>query len=233
MTLRDPGDSVRILIAEDHPNLARSLADGLREEGFAVDLTHDGNEALHLAQSNPYDGILLDVMLPGKDGWTILKTLRQRNINIPVLCLTARDGIEDRVKGLNLGADDYLVKPFAWDELLARVRAMIRRAHGKGSSVLRAGDLEIDTSAKTASRSGKSIELSAREFTLLEYLAHRKGQVVSRTDIWEHLYDQHDEAASNVVDVYIGYLRAKIDRDFPVKLIQTRRGLGYVLGPEE
>ncbi len=224
---------MRILVAEDHPNLARSLADGLREEGYAVDLTQDGNEAMHLAQTNPYDGIVLDIMLPGKDGWTILKTLRQRNITIPVLCLTARDGVEYRVKGLDLGADDYLVKPFAWTELTARVRAMIRRGHGKNSAILRTNDLEIDTATKAVRRGGTPIALSAREFSLLEYLAHRKGQVVSRTDIWEHLYDQHDEAASNVVDVYIGYLRAKIDKDFPLKLIQTRRGQGYVLGSEE
>ena len=223
---------MRILIAEDHPNLARSLADGLREEGYAVDLTNDGDEALHLAQVTPYDGILLDVMLPNKDGWTILKTIRQRGSNTPVLCLTARDGVEDRVKGLNLGADDYLVKPFAWEELIARVRAMIRRGHGQRSSIIQVADLEIDVSRKSVRRGIKAIELSAREFGLLEYLAHRKGQVVSRTDIWDHLYDQHDEAASNVVDVYIGYLRAKIDKDFAVKLIQTRRGQGYVLGGE-
>ena len=223
---------MRILVAEDHPTLARSLADGLREEGYAVDLTHDGNEALHLSQVNPYDGILLDVMLPGKDGWTILKTLRQRGLKMPILCLTARDGVEDRVKGLDLGADDYLVKPFAWDELVARVRAMIRRGHGQKSAIVTVMDLEIDTARKMAIRGGKNIDLSAREFALLQYLAHRRGQVVSRTDIWDHLYDQHDEAGSNVVDVYIGYLRAKIDRDFTLKLIQTRRGQGYVLGEE-
>ena len=224
---------MRLLIAEDHPSLARSLADGLREEGYAVDLTHDGDEALHLAQVNPYDGIVLDIMLPRKDGYQILKTLRQKGINTPVLCLTARDGVQDRVMGLDLGADDYLVKPFAWDELSARVRAMVRRGHGHRSSALRVADLEVDTAKKVARRGGRTIELSAREFALLEYLAHRKGQVVSRTDIWEHLYDQHDEASSNVVDVYIGYLRAKIDKDFPVKLIQTRRGQGYLLGADE
>jgi DNA-binding response OmpR family regulator len=223
---------MRILIAEDHPSLARSLADGLREDGYAVDLTHDGDEALHLSQVNAYDGILLDVMLPGKDGWTILKTLRQRGAQTPVLCLTARDAIEDRVKGLDLGADDYLAKPFNWDELLARVRAMIRRGHGQKSSTMIVGDLEIDIARKSARRAGKVIELSAREFALLEYLAVRKNQVVSRTDIWEHLYDQQDEATSNVVDVYIGYLRAKIDKDHDVKLIHTRRGLGYLLGNE-
>ena len=224
---------MRILVAEDHPSLARSLADGLREDGYAVDLTHDGDEALHLSQVNAYDGILLDVMLPGKDGWTILKTLRQRGAQTPVLCLTARDAVDDRVKGLDLGADDYLVKPFAWDELLARVRAMIRRGHGQKSSVMQVGDLEIDIARKAARRAGKNIDLSAREFALLEYLAVRKNEVVSRTDIWEHLYDQQDEATSNVVDVYIGYLRAKIDKDHDVKLIHTRRGLGYVLGKQE
>ena len=223
---------MRILVAEDHPNLARQLADGLREEGYAVDLTHDGEEAMHLAQVNPYDGILLDMMLPKKDGWAILKCLRQRGSQTPVLCLTARDGIDDRVKGLDLGADDYLVKPFAWDEMVARVRALVRRGHGQRSPSIHVADLEIDTARKTARRGTTNIELSAREYALLEYLARRKGQVVSRTDIWDHLYDQHDEAASNVVDVYIGYLRAKIDKDFSVKLIQTRRGQGYVLGDE-
>lgn len=224
---------MRILIAEDHASLGRSLADGLRDEGYAVDLTHDGDEALHLAQANPYDAVLLDVMLPGKDGFSILRTLRQRSVRTPVLCLTARDGLEDRVKGLDLGADDYLVKPFAWEELLARVRAVLRRGHGQPSSVIQVGDLEVDTAQKIARRVGRKIELSAREFALLEYLAHRQGQVVSRTDIWDHLYDQHDEATSNVVDVYIGYLRAKIDKDFPTKLIHTRRGQGYMLAAEE
>jgi DNA-binding response OmpR family regulator len=224
---------MRILIAEDHPSLARSLADGLREEGYAVDLTHDGDEALHLAQVNPYDGILLDVMLPGKDGFAILKHLRKQGIKTPVLCLTARDAVTDRVTGLDLGADDYLVKPFNFEELIARVRALVRRGHGQKSATLRVADLEIDTTRKLARRGGRSIDLSAREYALLEYLAHRKGQVVSRTDIWEHLYDQHDEATSNVVDVYIGYLRSKIDKDFDVKLIQTRRGQGYLLGAEE
>jgi DNA-binding response OmpR family regulator len=227
------GQPMRILIAEDHPSLARSLADGLREEGYAVDLTHDGDEALHLAQVNPYDGILLDVMLPGKDGFAILRHLRKQGVKTPVLCLTARDAVADRVTGLDLGADDYLIKPFAFEELVARVRALVRRAHGQKSATLRVADLEIDTSRKLARRGGRTIDLSAREYALLEYLAHRKGQVVSRTDIWEHLYDQHDEATSNVVDVYIGYLRSKIDKDFDVKLIQTRRGQGYLLGAEE
>jgi DNA-binding response OmpR family regulator len=141
--------------------------------------------------------------------------------------------VEDRVHGLDYGADDYLVKPFAWDELLARVRAVVRRGHVKASAMLQVADLQVDTAAKVAYRAGRRIDLSAREFGLLEYLAHRSGQVVSRTDIWDHLYDQNDEATSNVVDVYIGYLRNKIDREFPVKLIHTRRGQGYLLGVEE
>jgi DNA-binding response OmpR family regulator len=223
---------MRLLVAEDHPSLARSLADGLREEGYAVDLTFDGQEAGHLALANPYDGVILDIMLPKMDGWALLKMIRRHKPTLPVLCLTARDAIEDRVKGLDLGADDYLVKPFSWEELLARVRALVRRGHGRGSPVLRVADLEIDPARKTVTRSDKPINLSAREFALLEYLAHRQGQVVSRTDIWEHLYDQHDETISNVVDVYIGYLRNKIDKGYDVKLIQTRRGQGYVLGTE-
>jgi DNA-binding response OmpR family regulator len=224
---------MRILVAEDHPSLGQSLADGLREEGYAVDLTADGIEAMHLSQVNPYDAIVLDVMLPGKDGFAILRALRQRGFKTPVLCLTARDAVEDRVHGLDYGADDYLVKPFAWDELLARVRAVVRRGHVKASAMLQVADLQVDTAAKVAYRAGRRIDLSAREFGLLEYLAHRSGQVVSRTDIWDHLYDQNDEATSNVVDVYIGYLRNKIDREFPVKLIHTRRGQGYLLGVEE
>jgi DNA-binding response OmpR family regulator len=223
---------MRILVAEDHPSLARSIASGLREEGYAVDLTFDGEEALHLAKVNPYDAIVLDIMLPGRDGWSILHTLRRGGNRSPVLCLTARDSVEDRVKGLDLGADDYLVKPFAWEELMARVRAIIRRGHEQPDSVIVVGDLELDTARKSARRGGKNIDLSAREYGLLEYLAHRQDRVVSRPEIWEHLYDEHDEISSNVVDVYIGYLRNKIDRDQPVKLIHTRRGQGYILSTE-
>ncbi|HEY7120225.1 MAG TPA: response regulator transcription factor [Tepidisphaeraceae bacterium] len=223
---------MRILVAEDHPSLARSIADGLRDDGYAVDLTFDGNEALHLAASNPYDAIVLDLMLPGRDGFNIIQTLRRREVRTPILCLTARDAVVDRVKGLDVGADDYLVKPFNWDELLARVRSIVRRGHGQRSATIVVGDLEIDTARKAARRAGRAIELSAREYALLEYLAHRQGQVVSRSDIWEHLYDQHDETTSNVVDVYIGYLRNKIDKEFPTRLIHTRRGQGYLLGVE-
>lgn len=220
---------MRVLVTEDHASLARSIANGLREEGFAVDLTARGGEAVTLANANPYDCIVLDVMLPDRDGWSVLKHLRDTGSSSPVLMLTARDAIEDRVRGLNLGADDYLVKPFAWEELLARVRALVRRGHGQRSPVIQVADLEIDTAAKSVRRGGQPIALSAKEYALLEFLAHRQGKVVSRAEIWDHLYDSADETTSNVVDVYIGYLRNKIDRDHPVKLIQTRRGMGYLL----
>jgi len=223
---------MRLLVAEDHPTLARSVANGLRDEGYAVDLTFDGEEALHMSSVNPYDGIVLDIMLPQRDGFSILSALRRKGSKVPVLFLTARDAVDDRVKGLDMGADDYLVKPFAFEELLARVRAMVRRGHQQSSNVIVVGDLEVDIARKCARRGGKNIDLSAREYALLEYLAHRQGQVVSRTQIWEHLYDEHDEASSNVVDVYIGYIRNKIDRDFPAKLIHTKRGQGYMLSAE-
>lgn len=224
---------MRLLVAEDHPSLARSLVSGLRDEGYAVDLASDGEEAAHLAKVNPYDGVVLDLMLPKLDGWSVLKQIRAHSPAVPVLCLTARDDVEDRVRGLDLGADDYLGKPFAWAELVARVRAMIRRGHGQAVPVVTVADLEIDLARKTVRRGGQAVVLSAREFALLEYLAHRHGQVVSRSEIWDHLYDQHDEAASNVIDVYIGYLRNKLDRGFEPKLIHTRRGQGYMLGLDE
>lgn len=224
---------MRVLVAEDHQSLARSIADGLRDEGFAVDLTFNGEEAQTLARAHQYDLIVLDVMLPGVDGFTLLPRLRRAKINVPVLCLTARDAIEDRVKGLDLGADDYLVKPFEWNELLARCRALVRRGHDLRNPEIVVGDLVIDTVKKSVMRGDKAIKLSAREYALLTYLAHRVGQVVSRADIWEHLYDSNDEVASNVVDVYIAYLRNKIDKGFDKKLIHTRHGQGYVLSAEE
>jgi two-component system copper resistance phosphate regulon response regulator CusR len=220
---------MRILVAEDHPTLAESIAQGLRDDGYAVDLALDGDEAMHWATTNSYGCIVLDVMMPGKDGFTILKALRQRGTTTPVVFLTARDGLDDRVRGLDMGADDYVVKPFAWAELLARVRAAVRRSNGHTSATISVADLEIDTAAKSVRRAGRPVELSAREYSLLEYLAHREGQVVSRADIWEQLYGHDDPTTSNVVDVYIGYLRQKVDREYPVKLIHTRRGLGYVL----
>lgn len=220
---------MRILVAEDHESLARSLASGLREDGYAVDLSFDGSDALHLARNTSYDCIILDIMLPGIDGWTILRQLRAEKIATPILVLTSRDATEDRVRGLDSGADDYLVKPFAWDELSARVRMLLRRKYDLRSTVVSIADLEIDTVARTVSRAGTRINLSAREFSLLAYLAFRHGEVVSRSDIWGHLYDHVDEVTSNVVDVYVAYLRAKIDKGYSQKLIHTRHGAGYVL----
>jgi two-component system copper resistance phosphate regulon response regulator CusR len=223
---------MRLLVVEDHPKLARTLASGLREEGYAVDLTFDGREAARLVREHPYDAVVLDLMLPGLDGLSILRAMRTAGNATPVLCLTARDGLEDRVAGLDGGADDYLVKPFEWDELLARLRAVIRRASRQTTSLISVADLEIDTASKAVRRAGQAVHLSAREFALLELLAMRQGRVLSREEIAAHIYDQHDEAGSNVVDVYIGYLRNKIDRPFATKLIHTRRGHGYVLSAD-
>jgi two-component system copper resistance phosphate regulon response regulator CusR len=219
----------RVLVAEDHPSLARSIVDGLREEGFEVDLAPDGLAAENLLSTHRYDCVALDIMLPGRDGYAILREMRERGDRTPVLCVTARDALDDRVQGLNLGADDYLVKPFAWDELLARVKALIRRERGYPQPKLVIADLEIDGVAKSVRRGGQEVHLTAREFMLLQLLAGRQDQVVSREEIWKHLYGQSDEAASNVVDVYIRYLRNKIDKDQPLKLIHTRRGLGYMV----
>src|SRR5437762_1811001 len=189
---------MRLLVAEDHDKLAHSIADGLREEGYTVDLTLDGNEAAGLLVGNRYDCVILDIMLPGREGWTILRELRDRGDLAPVLCLTARDAPEDRVRGLDLGADDYLIKPFDWEEMLARVRALIRRVHRRAGTILRVADLEVDEASKTARRGGISIELSAREYELLHYLASRAGQVVSRGEISRHLYHGQQELPSNV-----------------------------------
>ena len=218
---------VRLLIAEDHPSLGRSMAEGLREEGYEVDLAADGLEAERLLGEHAYACVILDLILPGKDGMALLREMRLKGNQAPVMCVTARDALDDRVAGLDLGADDYLIKPFAWDELLARVRALIRRERGHPRAKVSIGDLEIDLVSRSVVRSGTTIHLTAREFMLLQYLAMRQGEVVSRSDISKHLYGADDEASSNVVDVYIGYLRNKIDKPFEKKLIHTRRGAGY------
>jgi two-component system, OmpR family, copper resistance phosphate regulon response regulator CusR len=220
-------NNVRLLIAEDHASLGRSMAEGLREEGYQVDLASDGLEADRLLGENQYACVILDLILPGKDGLTLLREMRLKGNQAPVMCVTARDALDDRVAGLDLGADDYLVKPFAWDELLARVRALIRRERGHPRAKVTIGDLEIDLVSRSVVRGGNNIHLTAREFMLLQYLAMRQGEVVSRSDISRHLYGSDDEASSNVVDVYIGYLRNKIDKPFERKLIHTRRGAGY------
>jgi DNA-binding response OmpR family regulator len=224
---------VRVLLVEDHKPLVRALKKGLEEEGFAVDVAYDGEEASYKARAAEYDVIILDLMLPKEDGLSLLQRWRREGLQAFVLVLTALGSTEDKVRGLDHGADDYLVKPFQLEELMARLRALVRRRHQIKDPVLRIFDLEIDTSARSVKRAGRSIYLTPREYSLLEYLAFHQGKVVSRSMIWEHLYDEHDESTSNVVDVYIRYLRNKIDRDFDPPLILTRWGEGYLLRSEE
>jgi DNA-binding response OmpR family regulator len=223
---------MRILLIEDHKPLLRVLQKGLEEEGFAVDIASDGEEGDFKARTSEYDVIILDLMLPKIDGLTLLQQWRKSDIKTHVLVLTARGSIEDKVKGLDLGADDYLTKPFELNELIARLRALIRRRHEVKDPVLRIHDLEVDTAARAVRRGGKTIHLTPREFALLEFLAFHRGKVVSRSMIWEHLYDEQDENTSNVVDVYIRYLRNKIDKGFEPSLILTRWGEGYLLRGE-
>jgi DNA-binding response OmpR family regulator len=213
--------------------MLRALRQGLEEEGFAVDVAADGEEGDFKARTANYDVIILDLMLPKVDGLTLLQNWRRGGLNTHVLVLTARDALDDKVKGLDLGADDYLTKPFQLEELLARLRALIRRGHQVKDPVLRVHDLEIDTAARTVRRGGKTIHLTPREYALLQFLAFHRGKVVSRSMIWEHLYDEHDENTSNVVDVYIRYLRTKIDKEFNPPLILTRWGEGYLLRGED
>ncbi len=220
---------MRVLLIEDYKQLVRALKKGLEEEGFAVDVAMDGEEGGYKAETANYDVIILDLMLPKEDGLSLLRRWRAKGIKSHVLVLTARSGIEDKVTGLDLGADDYMTKPFQLEELLARLRALIRRGHDVKDPVLRVHDLEIDTNTRTVKRGEKTIHLTPREYALLEFLAYHRGKVVTRSMIWEHLYDEHDENTSNVVDVYIRYLRNKIDKDFTPPLIQTRWGEGYML----
>ncbi len=223
---------MKILIIEDERRLALLLKQGLEENGFTVDLAHDGAEGQFQVENYPYDAVLLDLMLPEVDGLTILASLREQGNDMPVLIITARGEVEDRIRGLNLGADDYLAKPFDLDELIARLRALIRRSRGKPSPLLTVGDLAIDTNARIVSRAGIDISLSAREYAILVYLALNVGRVVSRTELIEHIYETDYDWDSNVIDVYISYLRTKIDKGFPLPLIQTVRGAGYLLKGE-
>jgi DNA-binding response OmpR family regulator len=220
---------MRVLLVEDYQPLARSLAQGLGEAGYAVDRAADGEQAAALLAATPYDGVVLDLMIPKIDGLSLLEGLRRRGSDVAVLVLTARDQLTDRVAGLDAGADDYLAKPFELPELLARLRAIIRRRYRTGGSVIQIGELRIDTAARAVTRAGQPLALSAREYALLEYLAFRRGHVVTRGEIWEHVYDFAAEPSSNVVDVYVGYLRKKIDQGRATKLIHTHRGLGYSL----
>jgi DNA-binding response OmpR family regulator len=223
---------MKILIIEDEKGLARLIKKGLEENYFAVDMSFDGTEGLHMAETWPYDAILLDIMLPGIDGFEILKSLRARKNDVPVLIITARGEIEERIKGLNIGADDYIPKPFDLSELIARLRSVIRRSKDRPSPILLIDDLAIDLNARTVTRAGQAISLSAREFTLLEYLALNSGRVVSRTELIDHIYGSDTEWDSNVIDVYINYLRNKIDKGFGRALIHTMRGAGYILKEE-
>ena len=223
---------MRLLLVEDHKPLIRSLKRGLEEEGFAVDVAEDGEEGNFKVRSANYDVVILDLMLPKIDGLTLLKSWRQDGIKTHVLILTARDSIENMVEGLDVGADDYLTKPFQLEVLLARVRALIRRHHQVKDPILRVLDLEIDTAAHSVKRRGQAIHLTPREYSLLQFLAFNRGKVVTRSMIWDHLYDEHDENTSNVVDVYIRYLRTKIDKGFDPPLILTRWGEGYMLRSE-
>jgi DNA-binding response OmpR family regulator len=224
---------MRVLVVEDYAPVREAVAQGLREAGFAVDSASDGKDGLWYATKNQYDVIVLDVMLPGMSGMEILQQLRQEKTEARVLLLTAKDAVQDRVAGLNAGADDYLIKPFALEELLARVQVLFRRRYDQVSSVIEVGDLKIDTVTQTVRRADTAIELTKREYSLLIFLAVRTGQVVSRSDIWENVYEFESDAHSNVIDVYIRYLRQQLERpDWP-RLIHTRRGFGYVLESHE
>jgi len=220
---------VKILIIEDEAKTAAYLQKGLSEEGFVADTAPTGDEGMKLAHGSPYDLIILDVMLPGRDGWSIMENLRKEGSLTPVLFLTARDTVQDRVRGLELGADDYLVKPFAFSELLARVRSVLRRGPSRQLGPLRLADLEIDLAAHRVSRASKRLDLTPKEFALLSLLARRAGEVLSRTLIAEQIWDMNFDSDSNVVDVHVRRLRMKVDDPYESKLIHTVRGVGYVL----
>lgn len=220
---------MRILVVEDYTPLRIALVKGLTDAGYSVDAAANGREGQWQVDSGQHDVVVLDLMLPEVDGKTILQNIRADNSQVHVLVLTAKDAVADRVDLLNNGADDYLTKPFVFAEMLARVRALMRRKYGLKSPLIQVGDLEVNTSRREVRRGDHRIELTAREYALLEFLAFRSGEVVSRTDIWQAIYDFNDENQSNVVDVYISYLRKKIDRPGWPKLIHTRRGQGYLL----
>jgi heavy metal response regulator len=223
---------MRILVIEDEDKVASFIKRGLEEERYAVDVASDGDEGMALAELAPYDVIVLDLMLPGMNGFQILKRLRDDGVATPVSILTARNAVDDKIRGLDLGADDYLTKPFAFAELLARVRALLRRGQPQVSPVLKVADLTLDPAARRVARAGQRIELTAKEYALLEYLMRRHGRVLTRTMISEHVWDQAFDSYTNVIDVYVNYLRKKVDQGFEPKLIHTVRGVGYTLRVE-
>ncbi|MBU1043123.1 MAG: response regulator transcription factor [Candidatus Omnitrophica bacterium] len=220
---------MRVLVIEDEKKVASFIKRGLKEKGYAVDVSEDGDDGLLQAKTNPYDLIVLDIMLPGKDGIYICRQLRKNNINAPVLMLTARDDVEDKVNGLDSGADDYLTKPFQFAEFLARVRALVRRNDGKKITILKVSDLELDQITHKVTRAGKAIELTSTEYALLEYLMLNVNQVVTRTMISEHVWNDDFDSFSNIINVYVNYVRRKVDDGFAKKLIHSIRGTGYIL----
>ena len=217
---------MRVLVVEDEPDLLRSLLQALREDGYAADGAADGEEGFYKAMNADYDALVLDIMLPILDGWELLRRLRAAK-KTPVLMLTARDGVNDRVRGLDTGADDYLVKPFDLSELLARLRALIRRAASQTRAAIQVGNVVIDTASRIVSRNGTNVPLTAREYALVEYLALHQGEVVTRTTLYEHLFDENDSSLSNLLDVHVSNIRKKLGHDF----ILTRRGHGYSIVP--
>lgn len=224
---------MKLLLAEDDPKLLRHLAAGLRAAGHVVDCAQDGAEARWAVENGSYDGLVLDIMMPQVDGVTLVRGLRRRGFAPPVIFITARGEVRDRVAGLDAGADDYLVKPFSLDELLARLRALARRNRGEMSPLLRIADLEMDLVSRTVRRGNRSVVLTNREFTLLEFLAQASPKTVSKTAIVEHVWDQHFDGGTNVINVYINYLRSKIDRPGEPSLIRTTRGVGFALVPPD
>jgi DNA-binding response OmpR family regulator len=224
---------MRVLLVEDEEKVAGLVGRALQAERLAVDTAHDGREGLELATTNPYDLLIVDLMLPGLDGTELIRRLRARNTEVPVLVLTARDGMADKITNFEVGADDYLTKPFAFAELVVRVKALLRRAPVSRTNVLRVGDLELDRVCHTVKRAGAAVRLTGKEYALLEYLALNAGRVLSRTMIIEHVWDQSFEGLTNIVDVYVRQLRIKIDEPHPRKLIHTVRSVGYSLGEEE
>jgi DNA-binding response OmpR family regulator len=224
---------MRVLLVEDDSRIAHFVAKGLREQSYAVDVATTGEDALYEVAINTYDVVILDVMIPEPDGFAVCKEIRKSRHRMPILMLTARDSIEDRIEGLDRGADDYLTKPFEFRELLARLRALLRRPSGLQPASLKVADLVVDTTAQTVSRGGKKIAMTTKEYALVEFLARNAGRVVGRAEIAEHVWDEEFDPFSNLIEVYVNRIRRKIDSGSVKPLLQTRRGAGYVLGPSE
>ena len=220
---------MRILLVEDEPKIASFISRGLKEANYVVDIVSEGNQALFQAEVNPYDLIILDIMIPGRDGFSVCRLLRSKGIDVPILMLTARDSLKDRISGLDSGADDYLTKPFAFQELLARVRALLRRKRTDKTTTIKLGELELDQLSRSVKRLDKEIKLTSKEYSLLEYLILHSNQVVTRTMISEHVWNEDFDSFTNVIDVYINFLRNKIDKGFPKPMLHTLRGIGYIL----